>query len=208
MDSTRADQVRQGLRIERLSVLWMVIEMGVSIWAGIAARSLLLTAFGIDSLIELVSGGILLWRLSMEARAGDAGKVMRAEERAARVVALALVLLCVYVLLSAGIGFLTRGRSMQSSVGIGISLAAVLFMPYLAVRKRAIATRIQSEALDKDATSSITCAFMAGTVLAGLVLNTLIGWWWVEDVGALLFLVWLGHETWEAVEEVRRPEKG
>ena len=74
-------------------------------------------------------------------------------------------------------------------------------MPWLAVVKRRIAGHIQSEALAGDAVSSITCAYMAGTVLVGLVFNALFGWWWVENVAALLFLVWLLRETWEAFEE-------
>ena len=206
MESTRAEQVRQGVNVERLTILWMVIEMGISIGAGIAARSILLIAFGIDSLIELLSGGILLWRLSVEERGGDVERVKQAEGRATKIVALALGLLCVYVLLSAGVGLIIHAKPEHSVWGIGVSAAAVLFMPYLAARKRRIARRIQSEALEGDATSSITCAYMAGTVLLGLALNTVFGWWWVEDVAALLFLVWLGRETWEAIEEARRPE--
>ena len=206
METTRAEQVRQGVNVERLTILWMVIEMGISIGAGIAARSVLLIAFGVDSLIELVSGGILLWRLSVEARGGNIERVERAEQRAIRIVALALGLLCVYVLLSAGFELITHARPEASFWGIGISAAAVLFMPYLAMRKRRIAKRLHSEALEGDATSSITCAFMAGTVLLGLALTTFFGWWWAEDSAALLFLVWLGRETWEAIEEARQSE--
>jgi divalent metal cation (Fe/Co/Zn/Cd) transporter len=76
-------------------------------------------------------------------------------------------------------------------------------MPYLAVTKRRIAKRMKSEALAGDATNSITCAYMAGTVLVGLVLNILFGWWWVEDIAALVFLIWLLRETMEAFGEVR-----
>src|SRR5271157_560472 len=207
METRRAEQVRQGVNVERLTLIWMVIEMGVSMGAGIAARSTLLIAFGLDSLIELVSGGILLWRLLVEERGGDVERVEQAERRALRIVAIALGLLCVYVLLSAGYGLITHARPETTFWGIGISASAVLFMPYLAARKRRIAARIRSAALEGDATSSITCAFMAGTVLLGLALNTFFGWWWVEDGAALIFLVWLGRETREAFEEARRPEE-
>jgi len=77
-------------------------------------------------------------------------------------------------------------------------------MPYLAVNKRRIAKRIHSDALAGDAANSITCAYMAGTVLVGLTLNSLFGWWWVENVAALLFLVWLVRETWETFEDARQ----
>ncbi|MDR3577881.1 MAG: cation transporter [Anaerolineaceae bacterium] len=207
MDTTRSTDVRLGLRIEIISLIWMVIEMALSISAGIAAGSILLTAFGIDSLIELVSGGILLWRLRVESRQGDVESVERAEKRAGWLVAITLALLCVYVLVTAVYGLVTQSRPESSILGIGVSAAAVLFMPYLAINKRRIARRIHSDALNGDAANSITCAYMAGTVLIGLALNALFGWWWAENAAALLFLVWLVRETWEAFEEARSAEK-
>jgi divalent metal cation (Fe/Co/Zn/Cd) transporter len=203
VDTTRAVEVRSGIRIEVITVTWITVEMVASIFAGIAAGSVLLTAFGIDSLIEFISGSILLWRLLVESRGGDVEQVEQAENKAAWVVAIALALLCAYVLISAVYGLIARTKPESSALGIGISAAAVLVMPYLALIKRRISSRIQSEALAGDAVSSITCAYMAGTVLAGLVFNALFGWWWVENAAALLFLVWLGRETWEAFEEAR-----
>jgi divalent metal cation (Fe/Co/Zn/Cd) transporter len=206
VDAARTTAVRSGIRIEIITVIWMTIEMAVSIVAGIAAGSILLIAFGIDSLIELISGGILLWRLLVERRGGDVEQVERAEHKAAWVVAIALALLCAYVLISAVYGLIVHAKPESSTLGIGISAAAVLFMPYLATVKRRISSRIQSEALAGDAVSSITCAYMAGTVLVGLVFNAFFGWWWVENVAALLFLVWLLRETWEAFDEARGEE--
>ena len=204
MESTRAVDIRQGLRIEVITIIWMVIEMAVSILAGIASGSILLIAFGMDSLIELVSGAILLWRLRVESQNGDVERVERAEGRATWVVAITLALLCIYVLVTAVYGLLARSQPEPSPVGIAISAAAVLIMPYLAVNKRRIAKRIHSDALAGDAANSITCAYMAGTVLVGLTLNSLFGWWWVENVAALLFLVWLVRETWETFEDARQ----
>jgi divalent metal cation (Fe/Co/Zn/Cd) transporter len=204
METTRAIEIRQGLRIEVITILWMVIEMAVSILAGIAAGSILLIAFGMDSLIELVSGAILLWRLRVESQGGDLERVERAEGVATWVVAVTLALLCIYVLVTAVYGLLTRSQPESSPVGILISAAALLIMPYLAVSKRRIAKRIHSEALEGDAANSITCAYMAGTVLVGLTLNSLFGWWWAENVAALLFLFWLVRETWETFEDARQ----
>jgi divalent metal cation (Fe/Co/Zn/Cd) transporter len=181
----------------------MVIEAAVSLGAGIVAGSILLTAFGIDSVIELISGSILLWRLSTEANGGDAERVERAEQKAAWVVAITLGLLCLYVLVSAIYGLATQSKPESSPVGIGISLAAVLVMPYLAFSKRRIARRIGSDALRGDAAESLTCGYMAGTVLVGLLLNAVFHWWWAEDLAALGFLFWLLGETREALEEAR-----
>jgi divalent metal cation (Fe/Co/Zn/Cd) transporter len=203
MEATRSTDIRSGIRIEVISVIWMIIEMTVSVGAGIAAGSVLLTAFGMDSLIELVSGGILLWRLRVESRGGDVDRVEQAEHTAKWIVAVTLALLCVYVFVSAIYGLIVQSKPESTLLGIGISAAAVLIMPYLAIVKRRIAKRINSEALAGDAVESITCAYMAGTVLIGLALNALFGWWWAEHIAALLFLVWLGRETWEAFEEAR-----
>ncbi len=203
MNTTRSSDIRLGVRIEIITIVWMVIEMAVSIGAGIAARSVLLTAFGLDSLIELVGGSILLWRLSVESRGGDLKSVERAERRATWVVAVTLGFLCAYVLISSVFGLLTHAKPESSIIGIFVSAAALLIMPYLAVNKRHISKRIDSAALAADATNSITCATMAGTVLVGLVLNTLFGLWWAEYIAALVFLVWLIKETLEVFEEVR-----
>jgi len=203
MENTHINGIRSGIRIEVITIVWMVMEMAFSIGAGIAAHSLLLTAFGIDSLIELISGGILFWRLRVESRAGALESIEQAEHRAAWVVAISLGLLSAYVLISSLYGLFSRSKPESSILGIVVSAAALLIMPYLAITKRRISKQIKSEALASDAINSITCAYMAGTVLVGLVLNMLFGWWWVEYAAALLFLFWLVRETWEAFEEAR-----
>jgi divalent metal cation (Fe/Co/Zn/Cd) transporter len=197
------EQVRAGVRAEIVTVVWMVLEAAIGIGAGIAAGSALLTAFGIDSVIELISGSILLWRLSIQARGGDLQRVERAERRSALIVAAALGLLCLYVLGSALHGLISHAHPERSPVGIGLAAAALIVMPWLAAAKRRNASQINSGALRGDAASSSTCAYMAGTVLAGLALNAALGWWWAEDVTALAFLVWLAGETREALEEAR-----
>jgi divalent metal cation (Fe/Co/Zn/Cd) transporter len=205
-DVERLARVRTGVRLEVMTVVWMVVEAVVSLGAGVAAGSVLLVAFGLDSIIELLSGTVLLWRLSVEARGGDAEDVEIAEHRAAWVAAVLLLLLCVYVVVSSLYGLVSRSAPGVSPVGIGIAAAAVLAMPWLGVKKRALARDIESDALEDDAAESFACAYMAGTVLLGLVLNAVFHWWWVEDAAALLFLVWLGRETWEALEEARGHE--
>lgn len=199
----RAAQVRAGVRVEVFTVLWMIVEAVVSIGAGVLAGSALLTAFGIDSVIELVSGAILLWRLALEARGEETERVERAEQRAAWVVAIALALLCLYVLVTSIYGLVTHAHPESSLVGIVISALAVVVMPLLGVTKRRLATRLESGALRGDAASSFTCGYMAATVLLGVGLNALFHRWWAEDVAALVFLFWLVGETREAFEEAR-----
>lgn len=195
--------VREAIRIETVTVVYMILEAGLALWAGIAAHSALLAAFGLDSVIELFSGAIVLWRLQVEAKGSDPGQVEKAEKRAAWGTIIALSLLCAYVLVTAVSGLLSHSPGENSWLGIAVSLFAVLFMPYLALRKRVLARRLHSLSLADDAAESITCAYMAATVLLGLVFNALFQWWWIEDIAALGFLVWLVKETWEAFEEIR-----
>jgi divalent metal cation (Fe/Co/Zn/Cd) transporter len=206
VDATRASDLRTGVRLEVFTVIWMVLEAAVALGAGIVARSFLLTAFGVDSVVELVSGSILLWRLTLESGIGDVERAENAEHKATWFVAITLGLLCLYVLASSVYGLVTQSKPDGSLVGIFISLGAVIVMPYLGISKRRVATRIQSDALRGDAAESFTCGYMAGTVLVGLALNALFHWWWAEDIAALVFLFWLFGETREAFEEAREIE--
>jgi divalent metal cation (Fe/Co/Zn/Cd) transporter len=204
----RAQAIRGGVNVERVTIAWMVVEAAVAIGAGVLARSILLTAFGIDSIIELVTGGVLLWRLLTEARGGSLARVERAENRAAWVTGVGLVLLCLYVVASTALGLLAHNKADASTVGIALSVAAVIGMPILARRKRAIAARIDSAPLRGDAACSITCAYMAGTLLVGLALNAVFGWWWVDSVAALALFYWLIPEAREALEGARAGRGG
>jgi divalent metal cation (Fe/Co/Zn/Cd) transporter len=204
----RAARVRTGIRVEVITVLWMVVEAAVSLGAGVAAGSALLIAFGVDSLIELVSGGALLWRLTVETRGGDRARVERAEQRAAWIVVISLALLCLYVAVTSVYGLVTRAQPESSIAGIAISAAAVIVMPLLGLTKRRLAADLDSGALRGDAASSFTCGYMAGAVLLGVGLNALFHWWWVESVASLLFLFWLVGETREAFEEASEHRPG
>jgi divalent metal cation (Fe/Co/Zn/Cd) transporter len=84
-----------------------------------------------------------------------------------------------------------------------VSLAAAVFMPWLFLRKRQLGQALDSSALREEAASSLTCGYMAAAVLIGVALNALGGWWWAEDLAALVFLVWLARETREALTEAR-----
>lgn len=199
----RAALVRAGIRVEQVTLAWMLMESAVAIGAGVVARSVALTAFGLDSVVELVSGGVLLWRLVTEAQGSPLQRVERAERRAAWVTGVALVLLCGYVPVTAAVSLLTHTQAESSRIGIGLALVAVVSMPVLARRKRAIAVPLGSAALRGDAACSITCAYMAATLLAGLMLTALLGWWWADSLAALGLLYWLVPEAREAIEGAR-----
>jgi divalent metal cation (Fe/Co/Zn/Cd) transporter len=199
----RRAAVRIGVRLEIVTIVWMSFEAVLAIGAGIGARSVLLTAFGFDSVIELLSGVILVWRLSSEARSSGAGGLEGIERRAVRISAALLVLLCAYLAI-VGLGGLVTGVHAAGSVlGVAVAAVAVLVMPILAWRKRRANVVIGSTALRADIAETVTCAWMAAATLAGTGLNLVAGWWWAEYVLALALLVFIVMETREAIEAAR-----
>jgi divalent metal cation (Fe/Co/Zn/Cd) transporter len=185
----------------------MAAEAVLAIGAGIAARSVLLTAFGFDSVIELLSGVTLLWRLSSEARGASAPRMEGIERRATVVSAALLVLLTAYLVLVGLGGLIGRVHPSGSALGVAVAAAAVLAMPILAWRKRRANVLIGSAALRADIAETITCAYMAAATLAGAGLNLLFGLWWAEYAAALALLVFIVMETREALEAARGGEE-
>lgn len=199
----RSTAIRRGIRLETFTLVWMAVEAILAIGAGVAARSVLLTAFGADSLIELLSGATLLWRLRVEAASGDEARVDAVEKRAIWISATLLIFLCVYVSLTSIAGFVLRIEPERSWLGVVVSAAAVIVMPWLAARKRAANQTIQSSALRADIAESATCAYLAGVTLIGAAINAITGLWWVEYLAAVILLRWLVPEAREALEAAR-----
>jgi len=201
IERTRAARI--GVRLEIVTVVWMAVEAVLAVGAGIAARSVLLTAFGFDSVIELLSGVTLLWWLSAEARGSATAHVEGMERRATQISAVLLVLLCGYLVFTGVGGLVLQLHPERSVVGVAVSGAAVVVMPVLAWRKRRVNATLGSAALRADIAETLTCAYMAAATLAGTALNLLAGWWWAEYVAALVLLVFVVLETREAVEAAR-----
>lgn len=204
--SGRTEALHSGIRVEIVTVIWMTLEGTIAIAAGVAAGSGLLIAFGADSVIELISGGVLLWRLAAESKQADLPRIEAVERRATQISAVLLTLLCLYVVATTLIGLFGRAEPESSLAGILVSVGALIIMPLLARTKRSINRQLESAALRADAAESITCAYMAGTVLVGLALNALLGWWWAEYIAAAVFLYWLFAETRETFEAARGEE--
>ena len=203
----RVAAVRAGVRLEVLTVGWMAAEAVLAIAAGIAARSVLLTAFGFDSVIELLSGVTLLWRLSSEARGAQKPRMETIERRATAISAALLVLLSAYLVLVGFGGVIAHVHPSGSALGVAVSAAAVVVMPILAWRKFRANAVIGSPALRADIAETITCAYMAAATLAGAGLNFLFGLWWAEYAAAAALLVFIVMETSEAVDSARGGEE-
>jgi divalent metal cation (Fe/Co/Zn/Cd) transporter len=198
VELARASALNRGLRLEVLTIAWMLVEAVVAIGAGIASRSVLLTAFGFDSVAELGSGIVLYRRLRVEARGASMERVDRVETATSAISAVLLILLCVFIVLSSITGLLLRIEPEGSPVGIAVSAIAVITMPLLAWQKRRVNQVVGSPSLRADIAETVTCAYLAGVTLLGLAATTVFGWWWAQYVGAFALLIWLVPEAREA----------
>jgi divalent metal cation (Fe/Co/Zn/Cd) transporter len=188
--------VRRGIRLEVFTLLWMTVEAAVAIAAGVAAGSVALMAFGIDSVIEFVAAFVVLKSF----RAEQTGRADRGEQRALRVIAVTFLLLAAYIVVDAAYTLITVSKPDSSVAGIAVSAAALAVMPLLAGLKRRIGTRLGSQMLLADAVESLFCAYLSATVLVGLVLNAAFGWWWADPVAALAVVPLVIKEGLEAIE--------
>ncbi len=200
---SRPQAAARGVLLERVSVAWMAVEATLAIGAGVVARSVLLTAFGFDSVIELLSAALLTWRLGREAREVNTEALEVVEARATKVSAALLVALCLYVAVTSVAGLVAHVEPEPSLLGLAVAAAAVVVMPALAVGKRKVNGVLESAALRADIAETAVCAYMAATVVVGIALNRLLGWWWAEYVAAAGLLFWLVRETVETVEAAR-----
>jgi divalent metal cation (Fe/Co/Zn/Cd) transporter len=198
-DTPRQRLIRRAFRLEWLSVGWMAVEAAVAIASGIAAHSITLVAFGLDSVIELASAGVLIWRLRTELRFGR--EVSASAERIARRIAGGLLFaLAAYVVLAAGWS-LWRGKGEAFSwLGLAVALLSIPIMFELARRKLALADQLGSRALRADAAESVACLWLAVVVVVGLLAQIAFDAWWIDAVTSLAivwFLVKEGREAWD-----------
>jgi len=176
----------------------MTVEAVVAIWAGVTVGSLVLVAFGLDSVIELASAGVLMWRLSVELRHGQKFSE-RAERITSRIGGGLLFVLAAYVTVAAMWQLWTKTGEEFSWPGFLVALIAIPAMRYLAKRKIAIAEKIGSRALRADAMEAVTCGWLSFVVVVSLTAQWLVGAWWIDGVGSLAivyFLVKEGREAW------------
>jgi divalent metal cation (Fe/Co/Zn/Cd) transporter len=200
--SDRTAMIRQAFWLEYFTLAWMAVEAAVAIALGIAANSLTLVAFGIDSTIELASAGVLVWRLTVELRHGQIF-AENAERKASRICGGLLFVLAVYVVASAGWKLWTHQGAEFSLPGLILCVLAVPIMYFLSRRKLELAERLGSRALRADAVESITCGWLSLVVVAALIVQLAIGAWWVDAVvslGIVWFLIREGREAWSGNE--------
>jgi cation diffusion facilitator family transporter len=198
---TTADRRRhldRGLRLEAVTVGWNVVEAVVAIAAGIAAGSVALLGFGVDSVVESASGSVLLWRLLAERRAADVETAERVEAIARRLVAASLAALAVYIAWEAVSSLLAGEEPDASPIGIVLASLSLAVMWWLARQKYRVARALGSRAMRADAFQTDACFWLSLFLLVGLGLNALFGWWWADPLAALGMTLFIGREAIEA----------
>lgn len=192
-------QARLARRLAWLSLGYMTAEGGIAVAAAIAAGSVALLGFGLDSVIEAAASIIVVWRLT-----GIRALSETAEDRARKAVAVTFFLLAPYITADATYALVAGERPGTSWPGIGLSVASVIVMPLLGTAKKRIGARLGSAAVSGEGAENILCALMAAAVLAGLTANTGLGWWWLDPaiaLGIAGLAIREGREAWEGDED-------
>ncbi|MDE2227908.1 MAG: cation transporter [Alphaproteobacteria bacterium] len=198
--SDRPALLRRALALEWITVAWMSAEGAIGLWAGVTARSLSVLAFGVDSVIELISAGVLLWRLMVEIKRRES--FAEATEHAARRIA-GVLLLAVAAAVVVGAAWRLWSRTGQSFTlaGFAVTALAVPLMYVLARAKLSLADALGSRALHADAAESIACGYLAFAVCIGLLAQLALGAWWVDAVTALAIVYFIVQEGREALAD-------
>lgn len=181
----RTELVRKGRYLEYFTIGYNSLEGLIAITAGVMAGSIALVGFGFDSLIEVTSGAILVWRLHADV---DEARRERIEAISLRLVGICFVLLAIYVTYDSAKSLIKREAPQESIIGIVLAAVSVVVMPLLVRAKRRVARSINSGALMADSKQTELCTYLSAILLGGLLLNAFLGWWWADPVAALVMV--------------------
>lgn len=190
---------RIGLWLVVVTMAYNVMEAAIALWVGTESESIALVGFGLDSIIETIAAGLLLWRLAVEARGADSETIERTEHRVHQFVGVTFVALAVYVTFQASWTLWKLEPPSESVIGIVLALASLVIMPLVAWGKLRAAREIGSAALRAEAKETLACSYLSFTLLLGLTANAVAGWWWADPIAALLMVPWLVKEGREAL---------
>jgi divalent metal cation (Fe/Co/Zn/Cd) transporter len=191
--------IRIGLWLVVATMAYNALEALIALWAGVRADSIALVGFGFDSVIELLAAGVLLWRLSVEARGADPETIETSERRVHLFVGITFIALAIYVTSESIWTLWAREEPAVSLVGIALAMVSLVIMPLVALGKLRAAREIGSAALRAEAKETIACSYLSFALLLGLTANAAAGWSWADPVVALLMVPWLLKEGVEGI---------
>ncbi len=183
--------VRRGLLLEYLTIAWSVLSATIATAAGLASGSIALFAFGLDSMIEVFVGAVVVWQLR--------GHTVGRDRLALRLIGVAFLFLAAYVGIEAILFLFARARPEGSLVGIVLTAGALIVMAILGLAKRRTGSLLGNPVLVTEAKVTLIDAGLAATLLAGLLLNATLGWWWADPLAALGLCILAAKEGAEAV---------
>ena len=187
---------RRGKRLEYFTIAWNTLESLVAVVAGALAGSISLFAFGIDSFIEVTSGTVLLWRMSVDA---DLRERARNEQLSLRIVGGCFLGLAAYVAYESISDLISTKAPEHSIPGIILACVSLTVMPLLSRAKKQVANDLGSSAMHADAKQTDFCVYLSAILLLGLVLNAALGWWWADPAAALIMVPLIAKEGAEAI---------
>jgi divalent metal cation (Fe/Co/Zn/Cd) transporter len=193
----RALIVRHGRRLEYFTIAWNTVEGLVALITGVIAGSISLMGFGIDSFIEVTSGSVLLWRMSVDA---DEPRRERNERRSLRIVGVCFLLLAIYIAYESALDLWTRRAPKHSVPGMILACVSLVVMPLLSRAKRKIGHDLSSCAMHADAKQTEFCTYLSAILLAGLLLNAAFGLWWADPVAGLIMVPIIAKEGIEGLQ--------
>lgn len=196
LHSERGDIVKYAKRLEYFTIFYNSLEGLLSIVGGLLVGSISLVGFGFDSLIELTSGAVILWRLNADHNYDRREQI---ELQSLKIIGYCFILLSGYILYDSIKSLTLRQAPEEAWPGIIIAAASLLVMPLLARAKRKVAAQLGSNAILADARQCEFCIYLSVILLVGLLLNELLGWWWVDSVAAICMTPIIFREGWDAV---------
>jgi divalent metal cation (Fe/Co/Zn/Cd) transporter len=193
----RTTLVRHGRRLEHFTIVWNAIEGLVAVVTGLIAGSISLVGFGIDSFIEVTSGSVLLWRMSVDS---DVHRRETNEKRALRIVGACFLLLAAYIAYDSILDLWSKRTPEHSIAGIVLACVSLVVMPILSRAKRKVGRSLNSAAMHADAKQTEFCTYLSAILLAGLLLNAVVGLWWADPVAALIMVPIIAKEGIEGLQ--------
>lgn len=195
--SERIGVVGRGRRLEYFTIVWNALEGLIAVIAGAFAASISLVGFGIDSFIEVTSGSVLLWRMSVDA---DVERRERNERSALKIVGACFLALAAYITYESATDLWSTKAPEHSIPGIILACVSLVVMPLLASAKRKVGRALGSAAMHADAKQTEFCTYLSAILLAGLLLNALFGLWWADPVAALIMVPIIAKEGIEGLQ--------
>lgn len=193
----REDAVCRGKRLEYFTIAWNSLEGLVAVVAGAFAGSISLVGFGIDSFIEVTSGSMLLWRMSVDS---DVTSRERNEKIAVKIVGVCFLALAGYIGYRSVSDLITKKPPARSVAGIILACVSIVVMPLLSRAKKKVGNELGSAAMRADAKQTDFCLYLSAILLAGLLLNLALGWWWADPAAALVMVPLIAKEGVETMK--------